>query len=240
MNVKYFSISGARWLAAETIVIVLGILIALGVDDYRTLRSERALEFQYVQRISSDLEKDLQFLSNTYYPNLRRKQSALELVAPVVRGQSPVPDDVFSYLENVSLGGLMGVPSAGWFTDTSFQDMLATGNLRLIRDPQIRADIANYYETLESDLSRIQNRSTGYVMFVHSILPSELRSDFNAQSVEQYGADYAVQRTLSDEFRNLLNQEYNAMLFMQSRPFEQYVTTLLDSLENYRARLEGD
>ena len=38
--------SGLRWLFGETIVIVLGVLVALSLDDIWTARQERNLELQ--------------------------------------------------------------------------------------------------------------------------------------------------------------------------------------------------
>ena len=40
---EIISMAKIRWLFAETLVIVLGVLIALGLDEYRTDRYEEAL-----------------------------------------------------------------------------------------------------------------------------------------------------------------------------------------------------
>jgi len=48
-------------------------------------------------------------------------------------------------------------------------------------------------------------------------MPSELRDDIDSDSLERFGVDYALKRLLSDEFRNLVNQEYNLLLFMEDR-----------------------
>lgn len=240
MSGQIFSLGNFRWLVAETIVVVLGILIALGVDDFRTDRADRRLEIEYVRRLQDDLKHDLLFLSETYYSALQTKRRALELVGPVVRGKAPVPEDLLSYLENVSLGGLMGTASMRWSADNTFRDLIATGNLRLIQDPAIRAEISNYYETFAAESARIEKRATGYVMFVHSILPGELRDDFDLDAIDEFGIEYAVQRTLSDDFRNLLNQEFNAMLFLENRPFERNGRALLASLEAYLTTLESN
>ena len=66
MSGQIFSLGNFRWLVAETIVVVLGILIALGVDDFRTDRADRRLEIEYVRRLQDDLKHDLLFLSETY------------------------------------------------------------------------------------------------------------------------------------------------------------------------------
>lgn len=150
-----------------------------------------------------------------------------------------MPTDSVAFLKSVSLGGVIGTTAAAWYTDTTFQDMRATGNLRLIQDAAVRAEIAEYYEMLESEALRLERRFTNYVPFVHSVMPSELREDIDSESLEKFGTDYALERLLSDEFRELLNQEYNLMLFMERVEVEEFARSLYDELESYRISLES-
>ena len=60
---KYLSGSKLRWLFAETLVVVLGILIALGLDDYRTERYEQKLAIEYLHRLKADVALDLRYLN---------------------------------------------------------------------------------------------------------------------------------------------------------------------------------
>ena len=46
-----------RWLG-EFIVIVLGVLVALAVDDWRDYRSDRVLEQHLIGRLAADLRAD--------------------------------------------------------------------------------------------------------------------------------------------------------------------------------------
>jgi hypothetical protein len=238
MFTETISTRGIRWLVAETLVVVLGIVIALGLDDYRTDRFERKLEIEYVERIQNDIERDLEYIDLVWHPRLRMKREALDSIAPIVRSQAPVPDDAIEFLKEVSLGGVMGTSAMVWYTDTTFQDMRATGNLRLIEDAAIRAEISEYYEVLESETLRVERRFSGYVSFVHSVMPAELRDNIDSESIERFGVDFALKRVLTNEFRNLLNQEYNLMLFMEGRRYEAFARSLYDDLETYRIELQ--
>ena len=240
MTKSLFSADKLRWLFAETLVIVLGVLIALGLDDYRTDLYERQLAIDYVQRIQDDLDRDLEYIADVWIPRLRIKRESLEFIAPVIRGQKPVPSDTTEFLKHVSRGGVMGTSAAVWYTDTTFQDMRATGNLRLIQDADIRAEISEYYETLERETLRVERRFTNYVGFVHSVIPAELRNDIDSDSLELFGTDYAMKRLLTEEFRNELNQEYNLMLFMEQLRYKAFAESLDEVLETYRTMLEGE
>ena len=229
-----------RWLVAETLVVVLGILIALALDDYRTGIKERRLAIEYIGRIQDDLKQDLGYIAVAWTPRIKIKRESLEAIAPVIRGQSPVPADRVAFLKLVSLGGVLGTSAGSWFTDTTFQDMRTTGNLRLIKDAAIRAEISEYYEMLQRQTRRVERRFSDYVPFVHSVMPAELRDEIDAESLEQFGIDYALERLLSDEFRGLVNREYNLMLFMESVEYEELARSLHDDLETYRVSLENE
>ena len=44
---------------AELVVIIVGVLTALGVDEWREVRGERVLEAQYLQGLATDVRQDL-------------------------------------------------------------------------------------------------------------------------------------------------------------------------------------
>ncbi len=134
--------SRAGWLLSETLVVVLGVLIALGLNDYWTDRAERALELQYLKRIHEDVIADAEVIDSWYGDTLQTKVHALEAIAPIVHGQEPVPEDVESFFKNVIDGGIGGTSATRWFTSTTIEDLKSTGNLRLIRDVDLRRNIA--------------------------------------------------------------------------------------------------
>jgi len=235
-----FTAENVRWLIAETLVVVLGILIALGLDDYRTGIAERRLAIEYVGRIQENLEQDLRYIKAVWIPGIKIKREALEAVGPVIRGQAPVPADRVTFLKQVSLAGAMGVSTGTWYTDATFEDLRATGNLRLIQDAQLRADITEYYEMVERQTLRVASRLTDYASHVLSVVPSELREKLDAESLEQFGIDFALDHLLTDDFRMLLNREYNLLLFMETMRFEEEARALHEELESYRIALQGE
>jgi len=231
--------SKSRWLLSETLVVVLGVLIALGLNDYWTYRQERVLELQYVRRIHADVSVDIERIDQFITDFLVRKLQALDAIAPVVRGEEPVPEDLESFLMNVSLGAIGGASSTRWVTTTTFEDLISTGNLRLIRDSDLRRKIARYYEEFDEIHLRSRDRRTGYAKFVSSQLPGELREELNLAAMEKFGIDRAVESFRSIEFQNLLNQEYNSAIFKKG--FDSSLSErLAKDLENYIQQLEAD
>ena len=228
-----FSRDKFRWFAAETLVVVLGILIALSLDEYMSERQDRVTEIEYVKRLHGTVNADLRYVENLWIPGLRAKRNALEAVLPVVHGHQPVPDDVATFFKNVSMGGIGSATRQSWIADNVFRALVSTGNLRLINDPELRVEISRYYGYTDYMFERLRGRHTGYVAYVHSFLPAELRDDVDLAAYESFGIDFAVSRIMSDEFRGLANAEYNALLFSESLDFGGRANFLIEQLEQY-------
>jgi hypothetical protein len=200
----------------ETLIIVLGVLIAFAVNDYWSNRQDRQLELQYLKRIHADLASDQKWVSEYYVNDVARKLEALDTIAPVVRRREPVPEDLEAFLKNVTLGGIGGASPNYFVTATTFEDLKATGNLRLIRDTDIRSKLNQYYVNYDNQHRRMLARRTGYFMYVHSFLPAELRETFTMDAINEFGVEHALEKLRSHEFQDLLNQEYNFAYFIRS------------------------
>ena len=211
--------SGLKWLLSETLVIVLGVLLALGLVDFWTARQERDLELQYLQRVQADVRADIDYIDQVVRERLDTKLKSLAAIAPIVRGQEPVPENVESFLRNVALGGLLGASSTHWVRDTTFEDLKSTGNFRLISNVDLRQKITRYYAGFDTLYGRSRDRRSGYAAYVHSVVPAELRDDMGIADMEEFGIDRAVTRFTSEEFQDLLNQEYNYAYFTQRLNF---------------------
>ena len=234
--------SRTRWLLSETLVVVLGVLIALGLNDYWTERHERSLELQYVKRLHEDVSKDAEVIDNWFGDGLQKKLQALDTVWPIVRGVQPIPDDLENFLSKVVGGGRGGTSATPWVTSTTIEDLKSTGNLRLIRDVDLRRKIARYYHDMEMLYIRGRDRRTEYTAFVFSQLPMKLsdthEEELNLAALRNIDVDRAIDRFRSVEFQDLLTQEYNVALF-RSKINNASSKQLAKELEQYIQKLGG-
>lgn len=133
-----------RLLLGEFVVIVVGVLLALWVDQLREARANAELEVEYVESLVTDLDADLaQFDSTEAW--MRRSETAAATVLALYKG-SPPTENVADLVAAVETAGWQYFPS---ITRNTIDDLRSTGNLRLIRDPALRRAIASYYATLE-------------------------------------------------------------------------------------------
>jgi hypothetical protein len=133
-----------RFLLGEFVVIVVGVLMALWVDQLREARGNAELEIEYLASLLTDLDADLaQFDTTEVW--MRRQESAAATVLALYEG-SPPTEDVVDLVAAVETAGWQYSPS---ITRNTIEDLRSTGNLRLIRDPALRRAIAAYYRTVE-------------------------------------------------------------------------------------------
>jgi hypothetical protein len=125
-------------ITAEFIAILAGVTLALLSDDWREYRGDREDERLALQEITSDLETDSVQLADLQEGMQRTEQAVLwmlrNLSAPlledsVIRGVSPAWSDLEYEQVRSGYGALMN-----------------SGKLSIIRDPQIRRGMVEYYE----------------------------------------------------------------------------------------------
>jgi len=134
-----------RRLLGEFVIIVVGVLVALWVDQLREARVNAKLEVEYVQSLVTDLDADLaQFDMTEVW--MRRQEAAAATVLALYRGTPPT-DNAADLVAAVETAGWQYFPS---ITRNTIEDLKATGNLRLITDPELRRAIAAYYAQVEN------------------------------------------------------------------------------------------
>ena len=92
MDEKRTSRVWARMIGEFTIIVV-GVLVALALDQWASSRADRVTEAEYLTALVADLEADEEFLSGAAIPLMALADSALEEVGPVSRGEAAFPVD---------------------------------------------------------------------------------------------------------------------------------------------------
>jgi len=133
-----------RSLLGEVVVIAVGVLVALWVDEVKEARVDAELEIEYLRSFSLDLDADLaQFDSADAW--IRGQEAGARTVLALYDGPQPTKS-VTDLVAAVKTAGWQYVPS---ITRNTIDDLKSTGNLRLIRDPTLPSSIATYYTSVE-------------------------------------------------------------------------------------------
>jgi hypothetical protein len=139
--------SGGRnrlgWLAAEFLVVVLGVVVGLAVDSWRDTRTDLDREIGYLERLRDDLESDTAMLARVQVQDSLRGGMVLSYL-DIVDGAVPFPDDHITALEGLtaSLMASFNLPRR----DT-YDELINQADLRRIRSRAVREGLAEYHGT---------------------------------------------------------------------------------------------
>lgn len=144
-RVDFFTPTTLARAGAELLLIVAGILIALAIDSGLTEREERAMARQSLQLVEEDLRLLVEQVEEFTIYNRVILEAAGRVEAGLAGAEVPRTAE---FWDDVSLLGsrrTLRAPRAAW------EELVGTGNLRLIADPELRRDLVRFYETLARD-----------------------------------------------------------------------------------------
>jgi hypothetical protein len=137
----------ARWLG-EFIVIVIGVLVALAVDDFRSSRDDRALEAYYLDRLQVDIASDTLQLA-TLVARLDTLGVGGRLLSRHLG--DPLTQPIPSRLSEISLPWER-LPGFALFwlgrfeaSQSTYEQMTTTGTIRVLRSRDLQEALARYY-----------------------------------------------------------------------------------------------
>jgi hypothetical protein len=126
---------------AEVLLITLGILLALGIDQWRNSEADRALEAEYLSRFQQDLAADLDSLEFWIGVMESKRSFIASLMAEdfhtLVEDQEPE-----EFWESWNRSSLPGMPP---LSTATYDEILSSGNFGLIRDTSIRNLLNRHY-----------------------------------------------------------------------------------------------
>ena len=123
----------------DVAVIIVGVLIALGFDNVASARADRRMERQYLARLSRDLRADSVMVAEFQDNAVRGERAARHLVA-VLEGSASAEDSILTRTFSDATRPVYLTPST-----PTFQELTSTGNLRVLRDDQLRDAMLTYY-----------------------------------------------------------------------------------------------
>ena len=222
----------ARFVVGEFLIIVAGVLVALGVDQWRGSMADRALEARYLQRLGADLASDTAS-SGEYQIVLETKASVLrDLVSSdplsrLLERENLMADLVYSQFKALQTNRA-----------TTFQELQSTGNMKLIQDLGLRGRITEYYMNFDH-MSEILSSSPGdYRRLFLEAMPGDLVYAWRLDSIPPHPA------TLESGIRSLLSEPtlqaavnaelgYTAALASQQKEFKETAANLLEELGHF-------
>lgn len=130
-------------LAGEFVTIVLGVLVALGVDEWRETQADARQELEYYRSLVEDLDRDI--AEYAYAQEfIGVSLGAAEHVLAVITG-APSTNPFPSLVQSVQYASWVNYPA--WSSGT-LDELVSSGAIRLMRSQEIKRAMLAYYDGL--------------------------------------------------------------------------------------------
>ena len=199
----------SRYAIGEILLVVIGILIALQVNNWNENRKERTIEIRYLQNLKSDLKNDSLALLEIRAYRMNTIKAAKSLLTIANSGR----------IENVyevdSLYWTIGV----WWefipNDNTFQDLISSGRLNLIQDESIKKSLMKLskdYDQIVVDRDHMRREYDQYLydqmVSTINLLRTKNPKDFN----DQWETWFFSKKEVIQENEVVLKNQYEELL----------------------------
>jgi len=129
--------------AGELTVIIAGVLVALWIEGWRQARTDAVVEQEYLQRIEADLLADSSRFAERIVAEGRTAMSA-EIAMRFAQDGWATGLDTVAVLKSYNFAGFINFLR---LQSTTWDDLVSTGNLRILRDAEVRQALGAYHKS---------------------------------------------------------------------------------------------
>ena len=125
-------------------VIILGVLIALAFDSWVASRADRRLERSYLVRLARDLRADSALLEEYQRNAARGEAGGQRLLSLLINRSEAAPDTMIARCFSDATRGALSTANM-----PTILELTGTGNLRVLRNVELRDAVLTYYAEVE-------------------------------------------------------------------------------------------
>lgn len=167
----------------EIILVVLGILIAIQINQVNTTRVDRQQEYNYLEAISANLKEDITELQLRLGKDSVHLTAQTNLVRAFTNDSIRANEDLLKYsMHNSAIISYFNPQN------TAFEDMRFSGNLGLIDEDSLRYQILEYYNHSQRVVSSQEINNELFLKYKDRALDQKLdmNSLIDAQLPEEW------------------------------------------------------
>ena len=131
-----------KYAIGEIILVVVGILIALQINNWNENLKNKRLETNYLIRISKDIENDVLEFDKAIRLAQERNDRVIFL-QDIIEQPRLLRDSTDYFIQSIITAGYTYLPT---ISNHSFEELKSSGRLSLIQDETLRMLIAKYYD----------------------------------------------------------------------------------------------
>lgn len=186
----------------EIILVVIGILIALQINNWNEVRKNSRLEQDYLNSILADLENLTSNTQRIYVDQFDEKIENLLFAKKYIEKPFAVTDTI-DFINTISKGA---ASFSGFYLvdDEAYQELVSTGNLRLIANDSLRKQLSEFYTNLKVQAELSKRYNTEYGNYINSIRPFD---NDNPGYINHYDINEFLEELKTKKFRQLVDHE---------------------------------
>ena len=128
----------ARYAIGEIVLVVIGILIALSINNWNEGRKSRHLEYVTLSELKKNIEADLMELSNVS-ELLNKRLASIKIILLSISNNNLYHDSLNSHFGHAIIYDKMAFHTGAY-------ESLKSSGIQLINDEVLRFEISNYYD----------------------------------------------------------------------------------------------
>ena len=164
---KYF-----KYAIGEILLVVIGILIALQINNWNQKRIDSNSANVYVENIKKEITLHIADMKGIYIDRYERKISGLQLAKSYF--EKPfVIEDTISFISEISYGAVFnfGIEHSNIGI---YESLISSGNIGLI-ETELRNEILDYYDYYNHVTIVSQGQASNYQNTLNGLRPFDIR-----------------------------------------------------------------
>jgi len=245
-----------KYAIGEIVLVVVGILIALQINNWNQNRLNQNLESQYYKRLLEDVREEKVILQSTINYSHQVIGHAESAIAVYENFPSANPNPVDNLIDIYQASQLQDANSAA----STYKELIASGQINLIQNDSLKTALIRYYEIdwTKSGVFKLANRyrenlrgkmphviqteirsKCGDIYFksrngYQTALPKTCEVDIDGNVAQSVVAVLSKDESLKEDLRYLIGNEKGKLGDMMS------TKVLLDNLINQLQNINDD
>ncbi len=173
---KYF-----KYAIGEIILVVIGILIALQINNWNQNRLNENLEGQYYERLLEDLKEEKEIIQATLNYSHQVSFHAKNAIAVFENSDEMNPNPVDNLIDMYQASQLQDPNSA----TSTYKELIASGQINLIQNNSLKTALIRYYEVdwPETSVFKLPNK---YRENLRGKMPDVIQTEIRSKCGDVY------------------------------------------------------
>jgi len=144
----------------EFVVVVLGVVVGLAADEWRQGLQDRGREGVYLEQLTEDLGSGRVRVAN-YQDRIMRVAAAADSLIQGIESGEPVVDTA-AFVRLAALAGQAGMNRSDITYSATYEELISSGDLALIRDAELRRAIVDHFRVAAYMVEEVEDLPLGY------------------------------------------------------------------------------